>query len=119
MIVQAVVAAAAGILLFSKSVMYKVKSFFGLVKEEEDTYDSIDVEEQNAIMALETLPSEDIASSVLSSKNKVEVKEKSVSPFLAKASPVSYGSNLRISFDNFVDINNSKSNNAIVATSMV
>lgn len=47
MIVQAVVAAAAGILLFSKSVMYKVKSFFGLVKEEEDTYDSIDFEEQD------------------------------------------------------------------------
>ncbi len=47
MIVQAVVAAAAGILLFSKNVMYKVKSFFGLVKEEEDTYDSIDVEEQD------------------------------------------------------------------------
>ncbi len=47
MIVQAVVAAAAGILLFSKNVMYKVKSFFGLVKEEEDAYDSIDVEEQD------------------------------------------------------------------------
>lgn len=46
MIVQAVVAAAAGIMLFSKSVMYKVKSFFGLVKEE-DTYNSIDVEEQD------------------------------------------------------------------------
>lgn len=47
MVVQALVAAAAGILLFSKSVMYKVKSFFGLVKEEEDAYDSIDVEEQD------------------------------------------------------------------------
>lgn len=47
MIVQAVVAAAAGILLFSKNVMYKVKSFFGLVKDEEDTYDSIDVEEED------------------------------------------------------------------------
>lgn len=47
MLVQAVVAAAAGILLFSKGVMYKVKSFFGLVKEEEDTYDSIDVEEKD------------------------------------------------------------------------
>ena len=47
MIVQALVAAAAGILLFSKNVMYKVKSFFGLVKEEEDTYDSIDVEEED------------------------------------------------------------------------
>ena len=47
MIVQAVVAAAAGILLFSKNVMYKVKSFFGLTKEKEDTYDSIDVEEED------------------------------------------------------------------------
>lgn len=47
MLVQALVAAAAGILLFSKSVMYKVKSFFGLVKENEDTYDSIDIEEQD------------------------------------------------------------------------
>ena len=48
MIVQAMVAAAAGILLFSKGVMYKVKSFFGLIKEKEDTYDSIDIEEQDA-----------------------------------------------------------------------
>lgn len=47
MIVQAVVAAAAGILLFSKNVMYKVKSFLGLVKEEEDSYNSIDIEEQD------------------------------------------------------------------------
>lgn len=47
MLVQVLVAAAAGILLFSKSVMYKVKSFFGLVKENEDTYDSIDIEEQD------------------------------------------------------------------------
>lgn len=47
MIVQAVVAAAAGILLFSKGVMYKVKSFFGFKNEGEDAYDSIDVEEQD------------------------------------------------------------------------
>jgi hypothetical protein len=47
MIVQALVAAAAGILLFSKGVLYKVKSFFGLIKENEDTYDSIDVEEKD------------------------------------------------------------------------
>jgi hypothetical protein len=44
MIVQAVVAVAAGVLLFSKNVLYKVKSFFGLVKED-DSYDSIDVDE--------------------------------------------------------------------------
>lgn len=47
MIVQAVVAAAAGVLLFSKNMMYKVKSFFGLIKENEDTYDSIDIEEKD------------------------------------------------------------------------
>jgi len=47
MLVQALVAAAAGILLFSKGVMYKVKSFFGLLKKEDDTYDSIDIEEED------------------------------------------------------------------------
>jgi hypothetical protein len=47
MLVQGLVAAAAGILLFSKGVMYKVKSFLGLMKEEDDTYDSIDVEEKD------------------------------------------------------------------------
>ncbi|MCB0457427.1 MAG: hypothetical protein KDC91_06750 [Flavobacteriaceae bacterium] len=45
MIVQAIVAAAAGILLFSKNVMYKIKSFFGLVKEEDKEYNSIDIED--------------------------------------------------------------------------
>jgi len=48
MIVQAVVAAAAGVLLFSKNVMYKVKSFLGLVKEDGDAYNSIDVDEQDS-----------------------------------------------------------------------
>ena len=48
MIVQAVVAAAAGILLFSKNAWYKVKAFFGLLKEEDDTYDSIDIEDNDA-----------------------------------------------------------------------
>lgn len=45
MLVQAAVAAAAGVVLFSKGVMYKIKSFFGLVKEDDDTYDSIDIKE--------------------------------------------------------------------------
>ncbi len=48
MIAQAVVAAAAGILLFSKNVMYKIKSFLGLIKEEEDQYDSIDIDDEDA-----------------------------------------------------------------------
>lgn len=46
MIVQAVVAVAAGVLLFSKNALYKIKSFFGLVKEGE-AYDSIDVDEED------------------------------------------------------------------------
>ena len=46
MIVQAVVAAAAGVLLFSKNAMYKLKAFFGLVKKD-DSYDSMDIDEQD------------------------------------------------------------------------
>ncbi|GEQ87307.1 hypothetical protein ULMS_28150 [Patiriisocius marinistellae] len=45
MIVQAVAAGVAGVLLFSKGVMYKIKGFFGMNKDEDDTYDSIDVDE--------------------------------------------------------------------------
>jgi hypothetical protein len=47
MLVQAIVAAAAGILLFSKNVMYQVKSFFGLTKTKDDTYDSIDLDDED------------------------------------------------------------------------
>jgi hypothetical protein len=47
MIVQGLVAAAAGILLFSKNALWKVKAFFGLVKEEDDNFDSIDIEEED------------------------------------------------------------------------
>ena len=36
---------AAGILLFSKGVMYKIKGLFGMIKEEDDDYDSIDIDE--------------------------------------------------------------------------
>lgn len=46
MIVQAVVAVAAGVILFSKNALHKVKSFFGLVKED-STFNSIDVEEED------------------------------------------------------------------------
>ncbi len=46
MIVQGIVAFAAGILLFSKNAMYKVKAFFGLLKDEDDKYDSIDIDEE-------------------------------------------------------------------------
>ena len=46
MIVQAVVAVAAGVLLFSKNAMYKIKAFFGLTKDD-DGYDSIDIDEED------------------------------------------------------------------------
>ena len=44
MIVQAIVAFAAGVLLFSKNAMYKVKAFLGLAKKDEN---SIDIEEDD------------------------------------------------------------------------
>ncbi|MGK0386873.1 MAG: hypothetical protein ACI849_001492 [Patiriisocius sp.] len=47
MIVQAIVAAAAGVLLFSRGVMYKIKGFLGLLKDEDDTYDSIDIDDKD------------------------------------------------------------------------
>lgn len=46
MIVQAVVATAAGVLLFSKNVMHKIKSFLGLSKNE-DSQDDIDIKEDD------------------------------------------------------------------------
>ncbi|WP_299890738.1 hypothetical protein [uncultured Lacinutrix sp.] len=45
MIIQAIIAAVAGVVLFSKNLMYKIKLFFGLVKEEEDLFDDINIED--------------------------------------------------------------------------
>lgn len=45
MLVQAIVAAAAGIILFSKNLMHKVKSFFGLTKPQEDGIDAMEFEQ--------------------------------------------------------------------------
>lgn len=39
MIIQAIVAAVAGVLLFSKNLVYKIKVFFGLAKHKEDLDD--------------------------------------------------------------------------------
>ena len=47
MIVQAIAAGVAGVLLFSKGVMYKVKGFFGMNKKDDDDYDSIDIDEKD------------------------------------------------------------------------
>lgn len=45
MIVQAIVATVAGVVLFSKNMMFKIKTFFGLNKQEDDLYDDIDVKD--------------------------------------------------------------------------
>jgi hypothetical protein len=45
MIVQAIVAAVAGVLLFSKNLLLKIKVFFGIVKpKDEELFDDIDIE---------------------------------------------------------------------------
>jgi len=45
MIAQGLVAAVAGVVLFSKTAMYKIKSILGLIKE--DNYDSIDIDDSD------------------------------------------------------------------------
>ncbi|MBC3757445.1 hypothetical protein H7U19_03445 [Hyunsoonleella sp. SJ7] len=46
LIVQAIVAAVAGVVLFSKNLMYKVKLFLGIVKpDQDDLFNDIEVED--------------------------------------------------------------------------
>ncbi len=48
MIIQALVAAVAGVILFSKNLLYKLKLFFGLVKEDSnELFDDINVSESD------------------------------------------------------------------------
>ena len=47
MIVQAIVAAVAGVLLFTKNIVYKLKIIFGIIDKENET-DSIDVDDNNS-----------------------------------------------------------------------
>ena len=50
MIAQAVVAAVAAVVLFSKNLMYKVKLFLGLVKhndEKDDVFDEINIKDSD------------------------------------------------------------------------
>jgi hypothetical protein len=42
MVIQAIIAAVAGVLLFSKNLVYKIKVFFGIEKNN-DFYDDIDI----------------------------------------------------------------------------
>ena len=45
MIIQALVAIVAGVVLFSKNLLYKIKLFFGLVKEDQSLFDDINVDD--------------------------------------------------------------------------
>ena len=48
MIIQAIVAAIAGVVLFSKNLMHKIKVFFGIAKQiEDDVFDDIDVKDSD------------------------------------------------------------------------
>ena len=48
MIIQAIVAAVAGVLLFSKNLFYKIKVFFGIVKpSSEDLFDDINIKDSD------------------------------------------------------------------------
>lgn len=48
LIIQAIVAAVAGVILFSKNVLYKIKLFLGIVKpQEDDLFDDIDVKDSD------------------------------------------------------------------------
>ena len=44
MIVQAIVAAVAGVLLFSRNLLYKIKLFFGIIKPNKDLFDDINID---------------------------------------------------------------------------
>ncbi len=49
MIIQAIVAAVAGVLLFSKNLLFKVKVLFGLVKSnDKDLFDDINVKDSDS-----------------------------------------------------------------------
>jgi len=48
MIVQAIVAVVAGVVLFSKGLMFKVKAFFGMTKnEDQELFDDIEIKDQD------------------------------------------------------------------------
>ena len=46
MIIQAIIAAVAGVLLFSKNLVYKIKLFLGIAKKD-DFYDDIDLSDSD------------------------------------------------------------------------
>ena len=49
MIIQTIIAAVAGVVLFSKNLMHKIKVFLGLTKNsDDDVFEDIDVKEEDS-----------------------------------------------------------------------
>ncbi|MDH7913185.1 hypothetical protein [Winogradskyella sp. SYSU M77433] len=49
MIIQTIIAAVAGVVLFSKNLMHKIKVFLGLTKNsDDDVFEDIDVKEKDS-----------------------------------------------------------------------
>lgn len=48
MVIQSIVAGVAAFLLFSKSFLFKIKSFFGLIKNNDESFDDIDIKEESS-----------------------------------------------------------------------
>lgn len=48
MIIQAIIAAVAGVILFSKNLMYKIKCFLGIAKDhKDDVFDDINIKDSD------------------------------------------------------------------------
>lgn len=48
MIIQAIIAAVAGVVLFSKNLMYKIKLFLGIAKtDKDDVFDDIEIKDSD------------------------------------------------------------------------
>nr|WP_321236266.1 hypothetical protein [uncultured Psychroserpens sp.] len=47
LILQVLAAAIAGVVLFSKNLMYKIKLFLGMTKNDDDVFDDIDVKDSD------------------------------------------------------------------------
>ena len=45
MIIQAIVAAVAGVVLFSKNLLYKIQLFLGIKSKDDDVFDDMDVKD--------------------------------------------------------------------------
>ena len=47
MIIQVILAGVAAVVLFSKNVMFKIKSFLGIAKQDDDVFDGIDIQDSD------------------------------------------------------------------------